>query len=142
MKVTQRMLKQYIATALWAETGDDNQPLDDKFDFDSVSEQMREKCICEIEWFTEKASTHINEILYHAENSDECMDKIMHDLWLTRNHHGAGFWDGDYEHGDELTDIAQLLGEAYIFTPDGNNEILDMEISGAKMDESVESPSI
>jgi len=27
-----------------------------------------------------------------------------HDFWLTRNGHGAGFWDGDWsEHGDALT---------------------------------------
>jgi hypothetical protein len=31
-----------------------------------------------------------------------------HDFWLTRNHHGAGFWDGDWpRYGDELTAIAQ-----------------------------------
>lgn len=36
-----------------------------------------------------------------------------HDLWLTRNHHGAGFWDRGYPKaiGDKLTDIAHGMGE-------------------------------
>jgi hypothetical protein len=40
------------------------------------------------------------------------------DFWLTRNHHGSGFWDGDYEHLDgtgeaarALTDAAHAFGE-------------------------------
>jgi hypothetical protein len=33
-----------------------------------------------------------------------------HDLHLTRNHHGAGFWDGNYgPAGDALTEAAHLL---------------------------------
>lgn len=32
---------------------------------------------------------------------------------LTRNRHGAGFWDG-YKHGKELTDLAHTFGSAEI----------------------------
>lgn len=39
-----------------------------------------------------------------------------HDLALTRNHHGAGFWDrGLGDAGDVLTDWAQSLGELHVF---------------------------
>ena len=32
------------------------------------------------------------------------------DFWLTRNHHGAGFWDRGYgEIGDQLTDLAKTF---------------------------------
>ena len=35
------------------------------------------------------------------------------DFWLTRNGHGAGFWDGGWpEHGDALTAIAEQFGES------------------------------
>ncbi len=40
-----------------------------------------------------------------------------HDFWLTRNHHGAGFWDrGSHECLRQLTDAAHTYGEcdAYI----------------------------
>jgi hypothetical protein len=40
---------------------------------------------------------------------DELSDisDIAHDFCLTRNHEGAGFWDGDYECGEALTRLAQ-----------------------------------
>ena len=37
-----------------------------------------------------------------------------HDFWLTRNGHGAGFWDADYSYGDysakKLTSNAEAFG--------------------------------
>lgn len=44
-------------------------------------------------------------------------DNIAHDFWLTRNGHGAGFWDGDYgDIGGDLTKVVQdYFGECYIF---------------------------
>ena len=30
---------------------------------------------------------------------DQC-ERIGHDFWLTRNGHGAGFWDGDWDDAD------------------------------------------
>ena len=38
-------------------------------------------------------------------------EQIGHDLWLTRNGHGAGFWDrGLGAQGDSLTAICEALG--------------------------------
>jgi hypothetical protein len=36
-----------------------------------------------------------------------------HDFWLTRNGHGAGFWDGDWPEplATVLTDAAHAFGE-------------------------------
>jgi hypothetical protein len=39
------------------------------------------------------------------------MGSILHDLWLTRNGHGAGFWDGDYRDRETGIDIGQKLTE-------------------------------
>ena len=34
--------------------------------------------------------------------------QIGHDFWLTRNGHGAGFWDGDYgDYGDAITQVVK-----------------------------------
>lgn len=30
-----------------------------------------------------------------------------HDLWLTRNGHGAGFWDGDWRDHDVLCNVSE-----------------------------------
>jgi hypothetical protein len=43
-----------------------------------------------------------------------------HDFWLTRNHHGAGFWDrGLGELGRRLTDAANVYGDVYLYAHDG-----------------------
>lgn len=43
-------------------------------------------------------------------------ERAGHDLWLTRNRHGAGFWDGDWDdRGDELTSIAHSFGECSVY---------------------------
>lgn len=53
--------------------------------------------------------------------------QLGHDLWLTRNHHGAGFWDRfskwgeDYEAhaiGEALTALAHDFGERYAYVGD------------------------
>lgn len=45
------------------------------------------------------------------------LSQAGHDFWLTRNHHGAGFWDGDWpeEAGKTLTALAHSFGEKYYF---------------------------
>lgn len=55
---------------------------------------------------------------------DQCGDAAQngHDFWLTRNHHGAGFWDRDYPEdiGEAATKAAQAFGEVYpCFGDDG-----------------------
>lgn len=50
-------------------------------------------------------------------------DKIErggHDFWLTRNSHGAGFWDGDWPEteGKLLTDASHAFGECNLYVTD------------------------
>jgi hypothetical protein len=43
-------------------------------------------------------------------------DMIGHDLWLTRNGHGVGFWDrGLGERGDWLTGMTKPFGDAHLY---------------------------
>lgn len=43
-----------------------------------------------------------------------------HDFWFTRNHHGSGFWDGDWKkpYGDMLTNIATSFSEVNVYIGD------------------------
>jgi hypothetical protein len=42
-----------------------------------------------------------------------------HDLWLTRNGHGAGFWDrGLGERGERLSEAARVYGSADLYVGD------------------------
>ena len=36
-------------------------------------------------------------------------EQLGHDIWLTRNHHGAGFFDHSYENENPLTDAAHTI---------------------------------
>ena len=47
-------------------------------------------------------------------------ERAGHDFWLTRNHHGAGFWDGDYPEdiGDQLTVASHAYGEVDLYFGD------------------------
>lgn len=58
---------------------------------------------------------------FQAENDlSEGTDKRAgHDFWLTRNGHGAGFWDGDWpDTGDTLTEACKAYGEVYLYVGD------------------------
>lgn len=52
--------------------------------------------------------------------------KAGHDFWLTRNHHGAGFWDrtvlsndgASDDLGERLTELAHQAGECSLYQGD------------------------
>jgi len=47
-------------------------------------------------------------------------NRAGHDFWLTRNHHGAGFWDGDYQEPEAtiLTNASHAFGEFNLYIGD------------------------
>lgn len=44
--------------------------------------------------------------------------EIGHDLWLTRNGHGTGFWDRDMPEAQRLADLARTWGERSCYVGD------------------------
>lgn len=49
------------------------------------------------------------------------MSQAGHDFWLTRNGHGAGFWDrGLEEIGEKLSEAARAYGEDNLYVGDDN----------------------
>jgi len=54
-----------------------------------------------------------------ADIAGEC-DRAGHDFWLTRNGHGAGFWDGDWpdDAGGRLTEASKKYGEFNLYVGD------------------------
>jgi hypothetical protein len=48
------------------------------------------------------------------------LSRAGHAFWLTRNHHGAGFWDGDWDEtiGETLTEASHGFGEVEILLGD------------------------
>lgn len=102
----------YLECALWSSTGDDSEPFDRNYSIGDFSDSAIESVIAECNDFR----TTNAELLEKSGLSDE---QAGHDFWLTRNHHGAGFWDrGLGAIGKELTAMAHPYGEACIYLGD------------------------
>lgn len=106
-------LPHYLETALWSSTGDDDEPLDADFGAEDIAPESVASAREELAGF----------LAYVAECHPESLDELAsdparagHDFWLTRNGHGAGFWDGDWEHGTALTKASKTFGssDAYV----------------------------
>lgn len=100
MKNKDIILKHYLVAALWtAEL--DNRTIDE------VSPSSLERATKDVDSFVDKAGSLLNDI-------DE--EQIGHDFWLSRNGHGAGFFDRELgEIGDKLQEISRNFKEINVF---------------------------
>lgn len=112
----QEYTRSYFITALWSSADLDGNPLDDKYDLRDISTQAKLQADKDIDAF-------ITEIEKQGlDTSEHDVSQLMHDFWLTRNGHGAGFWDGDYEEelGEKLTAICKKMGSIDLYVGDDN----------------------
>lgn len=109
--------KQYIQTALWASTTDNGDALDASFSVDDLAEETVEVMIEECNEFYSQVEAYLSKSGDKLEND---ITDLAHDFWLTRNSHGAGFWDGDYPEkiGNALTKIAENFGSCELYVGD------------------------
>ena len=99
----------------------------EKFSEEDIDPNSLIKAYTDIKQFISLAG---QEAIEHAleENAKNCtsnrhiqaLQQMGHDIWLTRNHHGAGFFDHSYDDDMEklLMDAAHKLGEIHIFIND------------------------
>jgi len=101
----------YIETALWSSNDESDErggePMDANYSVDDLSDEAIERMARDCTRFRELAGENIHGL-------DETT--VAHDFWLTRNGHGAGFWDGDYEQtlGDDLTRLSETFGACWL----------------------------
>lgn len=117
-------LRAYITTALWSSNDDNGDPLDDNYDESDLAQQTLERMAADCRKFeTENAETISAAVetghVKCGPDFDE-HERAAHDFWLTRNRHGAGFWDGDWPepYATQLTDAAHAFGEADLYVGD------------------------
>lgn len=108
-------VNQYLITALWSSVDDSGNPLDKDYSVSDIDKESVLKAEKDCEDFLKQAGSLVD---------GEDMDQVAHDFWLTRNGHGSGFWDGDYEKekGEKLTEISKSFGEKHCFVQ--NNQII------------------
>ena len=112
-----KVVNQYLKTALWSDLNEDLWSED--FTVDDFCDDSRQ---CARKICLEFVDKNMNDLLTWDVSKGDLSEQIGHDLWLTHNHHGAGFWDGDWEEsvGQRLTARCDHYGERYI-DHDGDN---------------------
>lgn len=114
----EEFFNQYVVTALWSSCDDSDTPLDSNYSMQDIDpetlEVMRGDC-------TAFMATIASDGLDGSWGRED-YSRAGHDFWLTRNGHGAGFWDGDWEKtlGERLTQISKSFGTFDLYIGDDN----------------------
>lgn len=110
----------YVACALWssndASTPAGGEPMDKNYcasDIDGETQRLMGEECAEFERQNRDALDSFYAI------TDRTPADAGHDFWLTRNGHGAGFWDRDAGAvGEVLTAAAHSWGECHLYVTD------------------------
>lgn len=125
----------YLTCALWSSNAyarilDDGSVVEDaesdanfldlNIGIDDVSGELRAAAVEDVRAFLEAnqedALAFVKAQAGTPRGDDDYWGSLGHDLWLTRNGHGAGFWDrGLGELGERLTKAAKTYGEVDLF---------------------------
>ena len=110
----------YIACALWSSTDEEGNPLDANYNISTIAPECLQQMQADCANFEET-----NALLLERWYSEcgESPQGAGHDFWLTRNCHGAGFWDrwtGGFQAriGQDLTEAAHAFGSCYLYVGD------------------------
>lgn len=106
----EKVLAAYIECALWSSLDDNGMPLDKNYNRTDITDEALTSMESDCADFI-----RCNALLLNSLSEEQ----VGHDFWLTRNHHGAGFWDrGLGKVGDELTAHAHAYGESELYIGD------------------------
>jgi hypothetical protein len=136
----------YIEAALWSSmdnsdpnTGGD--PLDSNYDIEDISPEAMERIRKDCAEF-QKINANLLEEYYQrmgSYNEHSAESRAGHDFWLTRNGHGAGFWDRtelkEGGLGKKLTEAAHKFGECDLYIGD-DHQVHVASTDGSKLDAS------
>ena len=106
----------YIGTAIWSGTDDDGNNLDENFDgkpgeFEPATYKFLQD---DAKRFYDKYEKYFDDM------TSAQTEQAGHDFWLTRNGHGAGFWDGGWPEpaATEMTNASKAAGEINLMIGD------------------------
>lgn len=116
--VIDQVLEHYITCALWASIDDDGDPFDRNYEAGDIHKEAVKRMRQEVEDFVREQKDLINLL-----PDSYGLDQLGHDFFLTRNGHGAGFWDrGLGPVGDALTEACKACGSQDLYL--GDDEFL------------------
>lgn len=107
--MSNQFFRGYLACALWISTdgSDQGRPIDKDFEISHFTKRALRRA-----WYECRLFYKYNRDAIDAGDAAQA----GHDLWLTRNNHGAGFWDGDWPEpaATSLTESARAMGESHV----------------------------
>ena len=108
----------YIDCMLWStndgSTPEGGEPMDAIYDIEDIDPNSLAKIVADCRRFQ---AVHANDIEgnYISSRSEPWSDLEMagHDFWLTRDGHGVGFWDGDWNEpaASAMTKTSEEMGD-------------------------------
>lgn len=104
----------YIEAALWSSTDESDEqggePLDANYGLDDIAKETLASILDDCQTFQRD----------YADDIGGELERAGHDFWLTRNGHGAGFWDGDWDDdiGQRLTEASDVYGSVDLYVGD------------------------
>lgn len=109
----------YMQCALWSSTGDDGESLDGLYETWEISDEGQASMIEDCEGMLDQLEELGVDWTAHWK-----AEQFGHDFWLTRNGHGAGFWDRYYDGGERevlgrrLTEMSKAYGTSDLYVGD------------------------
>jgi hypothetical protein len=110
MEKYDKFTQAYIACALWSshDNADDTggEPLDRNYSPADIHPETLARMVADCAGFQEENRDALD-------RSGLSLERQGHDYWLTRNRHGAGFWDEWSGWGEEATACRELTDAAH-----------------------------
>ncbi len=116
--------RQYAEAAMWSSSDESDEsggePMDNNYDFSDLADETVQQMTQDCDKFQQE-NEDLLEKAYGATGQDS--SQAAYDFWLTRNGHGAGFWDGDwdtdeFDFGEVLTEAAEKFGAVDLYVGD------------------------
>jgi len=111
----------YITCALWAETDSDGKPFDQNYEHVDIHINALHDAIADCKRFQEENAETLKVAYEHyAVGNWTPESQAGHDLWLSRNGHGVGFWSRGLpdDIGNALTVAAAKFGQRNLYVGD------------------------
>jgi hypothetical protein len=105
----------YLSTALWAEAEDGEEFT---WRFANLAQETLRYAQADAQWFFNLAED--KGIDLGTQEWAGKMTRIAYDFLLTRNGHGAGFWDGDWDEplAGKFCEISEEIGQVDFYVGD------------------------
>ncbi len=111
----------YIECALWSSMDENDEALDANYSIEDFAPAALASIIEDCADFQSSFADLLAQAYELYSHSPDWTHEAQagHDFWLTRNRHGAGFWDrGLGEVGRRLTEMSHPYGEVNLYVGD------------------------